>query len=170
MFVFFVIDLFVWESWCLLFILLLTSVPVFNFVHLSSSLWTSSGSSRLFYIKLSWKVQNVSRNLGVLRTFLLFSFFHVIFLAFFPQRKSTSLFKYFEWGSTQVKFLFCATGSSYHIPACFTFNAFNGFILIVITQKNVLFIHAFLFFSVWLINSFNEDVHELRKLVMFCFF
>ena len=64
------IVLFEWKSWCLLLILLLTSVYVLICVHLSALLWNSSSSGRLFYVILS----RVSRNLGVLRTFVTFAF------------------------------------------------------------------------------------------------
>ena len=43
-------------------------------------------------------------------------------------------------------FLYCATRSSFHFPVCFTFSALNGFIIIIITKKNLLFSHAFSFF------------------------
>lgn len=104
-FLFFLIVLFVWKSWCLLFILLLTSVHVFIFVHLSALLWTCSSSS-------SWKLEkNVSRNLGVLRTFVAFCFslfyvfFFLLLMLFLFLRKSTSWVKYIECGLTQVLFI-----------------------------------------------------------------
>lgn len=43
-------------------------------------------------------------------------------------------------------FLYCATRSSLHFPVqLFTVSALNGFIIIIITKKNLMFIHAFLF-------------------------
>lgn len=116
-------------------------------------------------------------DLGVLKTFVAFVF-HLLLpfmLCYFFGfcRKSTSWVRYIECGLTQVLllgdinvfFLYCATRSSFHFPVCFTFSALNGFIIIIITRKNLLFSHAFFFLfpSIWLIKDFYELYVSLKK-------
>lgn len=161
------IVLFVWKSWCLLFILLLTSVYVFICVHLSALLWASSSSARLFYVKLSWKLQNVSRNLGVLRTFValvlhcfMCSFLLLFLLGFFffLVSKSTSWVKYIECGSTQALLFFYIVQLEAHFIFQCVLPLVHSTVLLYLfkakEKKPSLLINAF--FSVWHIKNFDE--------------
>lgn len=151
-FLFFVTDVFVWESWCLLFILLLLCTCI----HLSSLLWTSNGSSRLvvFYIHLSW-------NLGVLRAFCCFMrSFSYAFNKWNPLPCLDTL----KWTLTPaIRQYKCVHIVQLEAYTTVCFNALNGFNGIVSTQRNILCIHYLSSFPL-----FSPPVHVLRKIV--CFF
>lgn len=113
------------------------------------------------YFMLRWKLQNVSRHLGVLRTFVAFVF-HVFFLLmffllffFFSSRKSTSWVKYIECGLTQAltMFLYCATRSSFHFPVCDIYCTQRFYSNYYNLEKS--FVHTFLSSQYDLLRSLN---------------